>query len=679
MMHKRVPVSVQPGTVPEPDMTALSSVAWIDGDKYRFYGGLPQSIGGSLEAELTATISGVPRLLYGFRDDDNKWIIVGTHTRLHSVLGGEVTNISPVVTSTTSLPNNPVGTLYISPTVGQPVFGTTNGSTDVTLRRFSSTVDAFRAGDTVIISGASGTYNGIPAAELNATHIVRSVGTYPTISVTTAATSTSVLNSTGITQATYIVYIQDTAHGLSDGDRVKLAGSSGTVGGVPDTDINKEQVIRDVDDVDFYAIVVSTISTSSATGGGASVTRREQIAAGDADSTNPEGWGVGEWGDGEWGDPPVDTTSLTIPRIWSADRFGNDLVLCPGGEKPIYKWTGSTATAPAVISAAPTDIKWILVDNNKIVALGPDNRIRCCDDGDDTDWTPAAGNASIDRTVYAADEWMSAIKVRDFNLLFTVAGQVWELRYIGGNDVYLTRQIDVQNGMVSPKAGKTVNGISFWMGKDNFYVFTGSSVEILPSTVRNYVFEGDNKINIEQAYKVHARYVKKYNEIWWHYPSGDENDRYVIYSIAEQTWAIGAMDRTAGEENGQLFNNPLAIKSTGTLYSEEENASTTDTTATITVTTKLRAQASDSQTTGALTLESDTEKLDFRIHGRQRKIRVDFVTGAGVDGFFETNYGIMGEGDDTFHLLGLEPDNIQTPELFRMGSWYEKIAIAGRR
>src|SRR5690606_23053565 len=133
--------------------------------------------------------------------------------------------------------------------------------------------------DSITISGADPT-NGIPDTEINATHIVRATtpNTY-TITVATAATSTGSGGGNAVVEATAIITVNATAHGLPDGDRVKIA-SAATTGGIPDTEINAEHVIRNVA-TDTFDIVLSTKATSSVTGGGGgSTTYQKQIAAG---------------------------------------------------------------------------------------------------------------------------------------------------------------------------------------------------------------------------------------------------------------------------------------------------------------------------------------------------------------------------------------------------------------
>jgi hypothetical protein len=94
----------------------------------------------------------------------------------------------------------------------------------------------------------------------------------------------------------------------------------------------------------------------------------------------------------------------------------------------------------------------------------------------------------------------------------------------------------------------TANGVSYWMGVDKFYIYSGR-VETLPCSLRQYVF-GD--INRNQDAQFFAGTNEGYSEVWWFYCSlGTEEspnttiDRYVIFNYLDRVWYYGTMNRTA--------------------------------------------------------------------------------------------------------------------------------------
>jgi hypothetical protein len=94
----------------------------------------------------------------------------------------------------------------------------------------------------------------------------------------------------------------------------------------------------------------------------------------------------------------------------------------------------------------------------------------------------------------------------------------------------------------------TVNNVTYWMGVDKFYMYSGR-VETLPCSLRQYIFADINK---DQAYQVFAGSNEAYNEVWWFYCSGSSTavNKYVIYNYLDRVWYYGTMARTAWLDSG---------------------------------------------------------------------------------------------------------------------------------
>jgi hypothetical protein len=97
--------------------------------------------------------------------------------------------------------------------------------------------------------------------------------------------------------------------------------------------------------------------------------------------------------------------------------------------------------------------------------------------------------------------------------------------------------------IVSPNAVATVNNVTYWMGTDKFYMYSGR-VETLPCALRQYIYDD---INLSQAFQFFSGTNEGYNEIWWFYCSATSTtvDKYVIYNHLERTWYYGTLARTA--------------------------------------------------------------------------------------------------------------------------------------
>jgi hypothetical protein len=128
--------------------------------------------------------------------------------------------------------------------------------------------------------------------------------------------------------------------------------------------------------------------------------------------------------------------------------------------------------------------------------------------------------------------------------------------------------------LIARNARVVVNGVVYWMGLDNFYMYRGGNVEIIPSntygesTMKEYVF---NNIDTNNALKSFAWYNSAYNEVWWHYPSlgSEECDRVAHYNVIDRTWTPDTMERTAGEYPSVLGSFPYLADESGDVYQHE--------------------------------------------------------------------------------------------------------------
>jgi hypothetical protein len=116
------------------------------------------------------------------------------------------------------------------------------------------------------------------------------------------------------------------------------------------------------------------------------------------------------------------------------------------------------------------------------------------------------------------------------------------MQYIGYPYVFGFNVLMDNISIMSPNAAITINNVTYWIGRDKFYRYTGV-VETLPSTLRTYVFLD---INVDQAFQVFAGGNAAYNEVWWFYVSkqslDNSIDKYVIYNYVDDTWSYGTFE-----------------------------------------------------------------------------------------------------------------------------------------
>jgi hypothetical protein len=117
------------------------------------------------------------------------------------------------------------------------------------------------------------------------------------------------------------------------------------------------------------------------------------------------------------------------------------------------------------------------------------------------------------------------------------------MQYLGPPYIWGFQILGSNFSIAGPNVTATAANISYWMGLDKFYLYSGR-VETLYCPLRQYIF-GD--INLNQQYQFCAGTNEAYNEVWWFYCSANSTviDRYVIYNHLERIWSYGNLSRTA--------------------------------------------------------------------------------------------------------------------------------------
>lgn len=377
------------------------------------------------------------------------------------------------------------------------------------------------------------------------------------------------------TGTTIITVNLGAAHNAITGNYVQVAGVAGTdIGGVPVSEINGNHQIT-VIDADSFSFVVTTAATSTVSNaGGTAITIGFEIETGNAIAVGGYGWGTGTWGRDAWG---LGTTAAPIAlpqRDWWFDNFDNDLVMnIRNGEG--YWWERGVISDPAIAlatkairltdyataqgytgSAVPMKIMQLMVsqqDKHLIafgaVPFGSTNvadfdplLIRWADQDTPGDWTPTVTNTAGDLRVSRGSKIVRAMPTRQEILVWTDTN-LYTLQFLGTTDVFGLQEYADNISVMSPRSMATAANITYWMGQDKFYAYTGR-VETLPCTLRDHVF---NNINLGQAEQVICGTNEQWNEVWWFYPTADSdyNNAYVIYNHLERIWYYGSIDRTA--------------------------------------------------------------------------------------------------------------------------------------
>jgi hypothetical protein len=366
----------------------------------------------------------------------------------------------------------------------------------------------------------------------------------------------------------------------SPGNYMTITGAN-AVGGISATLLNANHEIDTVINANAFTIVVGANATSTATGGGTGINLSFEINTGFATQTLGYGWGTDVWG-GNFGWGLGSSLGVNLPQQdWFFDQFDNDLILNIRNG-PIYIWERGASTDPATSLATrailledlsgaadvPDAAMQILVSQNDkhLLAFGCQPYagstgdfdpllIRWASQDDPGMWTPLVTNSAGFLRVGRGSIIMRAIPTKQEILVFTES-TLNSLQFTGTSDVFSLQEIGDNISFIGPRAVTVVNNMTFWMGKDKFYVYTGR-VETLPCTLRNHVF---NNINQNQTDQIVCGTNEGWNEVWWMYPTANSNvnNAYVIFNHLERIWYYGTLERTAWLDS-PLRDSPQAI------------------------------------------------------------------------------------------------------------------------
>ena len=264
------------------------------------------------------------------------------------------------------------------------------------------------------------------------------------------------------------------------------------------------------------------------------------------------------------------TTVLVDQKLVAGDqtfRFGTDdtevkIEIVPNAynTSDFYVDTVSlkTVTVATPLSNAPDNNLGVFVTEERFIfalgAAGNPKRVQWCDREARTSWTAAATNEAGDIDLATAGQIMCAAKARGSTVIITDF-DCHQATYIGPPYVYSFQRVGTNCGAVSRKSAVTTDRGVFWYGQENFFMFDGNTVSVVPCDVHDYVF---NDFNTSQQSKVWGFVNGTHQEIWWFYPSSGstECDRYVAYDFMEGHWLVGELGRTAGVSRG-VFAYPL--------------------------------------------------------------------------------------------------------------------------
>jgi len=417
----------------------------------------------------------------------------------------------------------------------------------------------------------------------------------------THSTTPSTDNCINTTSGSNVVTVKITGHGATSYTWVNFSGIAGTtIGGIPVSQMNTSVQITVIDSNTFTFTTTTSATSTTTNQGGTAITLVIYMSAGYPITTAGYGWGTSTWGRLTWGSGS--TSPVYDPaRLIFMDKFNNDLIFNTNYDSVantggfIYYWVydPSYSTRAVLLSsisgavAVPQNVQKIMfTPQGFLLALGctfynpaapaPDYLgdydpllIRWSNVDPDIgpqpeNWQVTTTNTAGFLRLQSGSRIITAINTRQESLIFTNVS-ISSLQYLGTNEVFGLQELSHNISIIGPNAVVGTNNITYWMGRDRFYTYSGR-VDTLPCTLRQYIF---TDINFTQSALIFAGVNNKFTEIIWFYASENSNEinRYVIFNYLDNIWYFGTLSRTAWIDSG-VFNNPVAVSS-GWVYQHE--------------------------------------------------------------------------------------------------------------
>jgi hypothetical protein len=381
------------------------------------------------------------------------------------------------------------------------------------------------------------------------------------------------------TETTIIVSVS--SHGAATGDFVTFT-SSTSIGGNQDLSGRTFNVSVINSNRFHFETTVAAESTQNRVG---TATLKYLLPTGTATAITNLGYGADVYNAGAsvtgvraWNQPASASNIITRNTQWSLDTFGEDIIACRRGSR-IFKWDTTIESTPdraVIISASPSVNNYILVSPNDrhVVAFGSTEfgtgtfnpmLVRWSDQNNFNNFTPSVSSTSGENILTDGTEIVGAVRSRNAVNIWT-DNSLWLMTFTGPPFVFSFQQGGTNCGLIGPHAAVDFDGISIWMGKDNFYAFDGQ-VRNLDCTVRRYIFDNFNR-NAED--KVYAGINSEFKEIIWLYCSSEaeEPDKYVIYNPLEKTWSFGTTIYTTYDDK-DVFGNTITTDVSSYLIDNE--------------------------------------------------------------------------------------------------------------
>lgn len=551
----------------------LNDGGWSLSNLIRFRDGLPEKTGGWARMADEAMV-GSMRGAHAWADlSGNPYFAAGSEQRLQVLSIDGITDITPLRVMVNITPD----------------FSTTALSTEVVV------VDAAHAavaGDWInIVVPIAVTGSGLNP--LHGFYEIDEIVNINSYKITAATAATNTVNNVGATPRYYTTNLSPTVrvelqtHGKAVGE-VWINQVSLTVGGLT-FGAYEEFFIVGITDANNFTFTASSNATSTTNAFENTNLARIAylVATGYATAELVTGFGVGLFGAGYFGISGAGA-NVTVIRQWFLDNWG-ELLIGNYPASPVFVWTppvsgGNVAEAvdstnyPSSIDPPQAvNVTFVAMPEQILVALGCEpvgggtldpNLVRWCDVADFTDWVATSTNQAGSFRIPTGSRLVGGIQGPTFAILWTDI-DMWTMSYIGFPLVFGFNKISGGVGLLAARCRCIAQGgMVYWASSNAIWRFNGSSVEIVPCPVWDYLWRNLNRRQID---KCHMAANAWFNEVTLYFASADgdgEVDSYIRYNYRDNVWDCGLLDRLCWVD-ANVFGPPIGVAADGLIQQHE--------------------------------------------------------------------------------------------------------------
>jgi hypothetical protein len=479
-MSKVIPTPI----TPPPGVVATESDRIVEGrwilpwGWFRFMKGLPQKMGGWIQAFAAAT-SGIPHCILAWTDlMINRFLAAGTYSKLYVYdQNGLQNDITPIRLSSTGIGG---GANLTNP------FSTTAGSSIIYVTQTSHGVGI---GDQVIYVSVGSGVGGITAAQLQGAFLcVASVAPNVDDANHFSFDCGTVASSTAGPGGGTVTYLYEITVG-SENAAFGLGWGVGTWGG----------------------------GTWGSPRSGSTVVFEARV------------WAMDHFG------KLLMASYNGAPTIWYFDPTQ----LHPWGGVSLTNPRAISVGPDLTAALAGNTIRSVFVTPERfVIALCENLVVLSCSQGEYTIWSPATNNTAWSRTMTDGSKLMGGSALAPFQSLIWTDGAVYLFQWTGDAFIYRSSLIGKDCGLIGTNANICTGGIAYWMTPSNFMMYDGS-VHPMPNVedIRKYVFDN---INITQTIEISAGYNPIYDEVWFNIPlfGSSTPNTLIVFHRVDNCWTI---------------------------------------------------------------------------------------------------------------------------------------------